>query len=226
MSASSPTTTTAPLRDGERLTRAEFLRRWEAQPDLKFAERIEGVVRLMMTPLHIRTHGSPSGYVGWCLVNYSMATPGTLYGSDSTIHVDGDNDFQPDHTLLIEPSLGGQARDEGETIAGAPELVVEVAASTAKRDLGVKKNVYRRAGVLEYLVWETKKKIIHVFLNRGGEFIPVELTSGVFKSQAFPGLWIDAAALIARDVEKLQKTAAAGLAHRSHAAFVKKLAAK
>jgi hypothetical protein len=35
-----------PLRDGDRLTRDEFLRRWDAMPDVKWTELIDGVVHM------------------------------------------------------------------------------------------------------------------------------------------------------------------------------------
>jgi Uma2 family endonuclease len=226
MSAASPpkSTSLAPLRDGERLTRAEFMRRWEAQPELKFAERIEGVVHLMASPVSPQRHGNPSEFIGWCLANYSMVTRGTFVAGESTFHIDGDNDIQPDHALTFEPGFGGQTSEDGEYISGAPELVVEVSASTVRRDLGVKFKVYRRAGVKEYLVWETKKKTIHCFVNSEGEFLPATLNDGVFKSQAFPGLWIDVAALVADDMVKVKATSEAGLASKEHAEFVKMLA--
>lgn len=228
MSSASPpkSTSLSPLRDGERLTRAEFMRRWEAQPELKFGERIEGVVHLREMRVSFFYHGVPHSTKGWCLTNYSMDTPGTLCGANCTTHVDGDNDLQPDHVLLVEPEFGGQSRDADGYVAGAPELVAEIAATTVKRDLGVKFKVYRRAGVKEYLVWETKKKSIHCFVNSEGEFLPATLDDGVFKSQAFPGLWIDVDALVADDLKRVRFTAEAGLTSKEHGEFVRMLAGR
>jgi hypothetical protein len=39
-----PSVLRPPLRDGDRLTSDEFMRRWEGMPDLKFAGLIDGVV--------------------------------------------------------------------------------------------------------------------------------------------------------------------------------------
>jgi len=39
-----------PLREGERMTSNEFLRRWEAMPDLKHAELIDGIVFIRLRP--------------------------------------------------------------------------------------------------------------------------------------------------------------------------------
>jgi len=47
-----------PLRDGDRLTRAEFERRWDAMPEVTKAELIDGVVH-MPAALSI-DHGAPT----------------------------------------------------------------------------------------------------------------------------------------------------------------------
>jgi hypothetical protein len=44
-----------PLEGGDHLTRDEFERRYEAQPDIKRAELIEGVV-YMPSPVRARSH--------------------------------------------------------------------------------------------------------------------------------------------------------------------------
>ena len=211
-----------PLRNGQRLTRSEFLRRWEAMPELKRAERIEG--RVSLSPPISLDHSDPHGFVIWCLMTYRMATPGVRSLNETTVHIDGDNDLQPDTGLFIDPNVGGQTRYVGSYPAGAPELVVEVAESTAGKDLGPKLAVYRRAGVLEYLVWEAKKKSIHAFVNQEGQFKAANVEEGVFKSDAFPGLWLDLAALAADDMAKVQSTLAAGLTDPAHAKFKRKLA--
>ena len=47
-----------PLENGDRLTRDEFERRYEAMPHLKKAELIEGVV-YVPSPVRYRHHGAP-----------------------------------------------------------------------------------------------------------------------------------------------------------------------
>jgi Uma2 family endonuclease len=212
------------LREGQRLTRSEFMRRWEAMPELKHAERIEGVVQLVTPPISAWEHGNPQLLIGSVLLEYSRLTPGTFAFSDSTIQIDGDNDLQPDLGLIVEPSSGGQTRRVGTLLAGAPELVVEIAASTTKQDLGRKLSVYRRAGVKEYLVWRTRQKEIDCFVNREGQFEATKFDQNILKSEVFPGLWIDINALVAGLLEKVHATLAAGLADPSHAKFKRKLA--
>jgi Uma2 family endonuclease len=211
------------LRNGQRLTRSEFMRRWEAMPELKRAERIEGRVSLMSPRISL-DHSDPHSVLIWCLMTYRMATPGVRSLNETTVHIDGDNDLQPDVGLFIDPNVGGQTRYVGSYPAGAPELVVEVAETTASRDLGPKFEVYRRAGVLEYLVWETRKKSIHAFVNQEGQFKAAKADESIFRSKSFPGLWLDLAAMTADELAKVQSTLAAGLNDPAHAKFKRKLA--
>lgn len=118
------------LENGDRLTRVEFERRYEAMPRLKRAELIEGVVYLP-SPVNLRHHGQPHyDLIGW-LTAYRAKTPGLLMGDNSTVRLDLDNEPQPDVQLLIEPERGGQATIDDDYVEGAPELVAEVAASSA-----------------------------------------------------------------------------------------------
>ena len=218
-----PKTRIPPLRHGQRLTRAEFMRRWEAMPELKHAERIEGKVDIMTPPISF-DHSDPHSFVVWCLMTYRRATPGVRSLNETTTHVDGDNDFQPDAGLVIDPLHGGQTRYAGKYLEGAPELVVEVAESSLRKDMGIKLEIYRRAGVLEYLVWHPSAKAINCFRNRAGQFVPADLEGGVFKSNPFPGLWLNVPALVAEDLDAVWETLSAGLADPAHAKFKRKLA--
>src|SRR4051794_27824958 len=69
-----------PLEAGDRLTRDEFERRYEAMPEVKKAELIEGIV-YMGSPVRVPQHGQPHfDIIGW-LSFYRAATPGTI-GAD------------------------------------------------------------------------------------------------------------------------------------------------
>ena len=50
---------------------------------------------------------------------------------------------QPDIHLRIQPEYGGQSRDEKGLSVGAPELAAEIAGSSARLDLGPKRNLVR-----------------------------------------------------------------------------------
>jgi Uma2 family endonuclease len=213
-----------PLEAGDRLTRAEFERRYAAMPHLKKAELIEGVVYMPAAVRYTR-HGRPHSYLNQWLGNYVEDTPGVDCASDSSARLDLDNMPQPDAMLLILPECGGQCQiSEDDYIENAPELVAEVSSSTVSFDLHTKKNVYRRCGVREYIVWRVLDQQIDWFILSEGDFIRLEPASGgIYKSATFPGLWLDAAALIAGSLKKVTNALKQGIATPEHAEFVKRL---
>jgi Uma2 family endonuclease len=213
-----------PLQPGDRLTRAEFERRYDATPGLKKAELIEGVV-YMPRPVSQEGHSAPHfDLIGW-LSAYRAATPGVEGGDNGSLRLDLDNMPQPDAFLRITEACGGQSRiDADGYVEGAPELVAEVAATTASYDLHAKLNVYRRHGVREYLVWRVYDRAIDYFALRDGRYDRLPPAGkGMYQSEVFPGLWLDPAALIAGDLPKVSAALQKGLANRKHAAFVAKL---
>src|SRR5437867_11206235 len=208
-----------PLENGDRLTREEFERRYDAMPNLKKAELIEGVV-YMPSPVRHRRHGRPHlRLIGW-LSLYEAATP-VEGGDNSTARVDLDNEPQPDALLLIDPARGGQALiDPDDYVQGAPELVAEIAASSASYDLHTKLNVYRRNGVREYLVWRTLDRVGDWFVLRQDQFVALVPDAGILKSEVFSGLWLDADALIRGDMARVLAVVQQGLGSPEHAAFL------
>ena len=211
------------LRDGDRLSSGEFMRRWEAMPDLKHAELIDGIV-YMASPLsspHSRFHFIFTHWLGI----YEDHTEGCEVGMEGTWLM-GERDVpQPDTTLRILPGKGGQSSDEGDYTAGAPELIVEIATSSRARDLGVKLRMYERMGVQEYLVAVTSQsKLIWNVLTPGGYRSYGPDADGVIRSRCFPGLWLDTIALWSLDKARLHAVLRQGLATPEHAAFVARLA--
>ncbi|MCS6812714.1 MAG: Uma2 family endonuclease [Cyanobacteria bacterium] len=213
-----------PLESGDRLTRAEFERRYQATPEKFKAELIEGVV-YVASPVRV-FHGNPHfSLITWLGV-YCTATPG-ISGSDNvTIRLDMDNEPQPDALLRIE--TGGTSRiSEDGYLEGAPELVAEIATSSAAIDLGAKKNAYRRNGVQEYLVWQTFENRFSWFRLQSEAFVLVEPDGdGVIRSTAFPGLWLAVDALLAGRMMQVLNVLQAGIADPAHQAFVQELAGR
>ena len=187
------TDTTRPLvrlESGDRLTREEFHRRYCARPDIKRAELIEGVV-YVHSPMRFDLHDRPATIINGWLFNYRIKTPGVEQGSGGTIYLDPDSEVQPDAFLFWEPPSwpGGIRRTPDGYLAGAPELVAEVAASSAAYDLGDKLRAYRRAGVQEYIVWRVLDRAVDWFRLRGDEYVRLEPDErGVIASEVFPGL--------------------------------------
>jgi Uma2 family endonuclease len=141
-----------PLESGDRLSRAEFWRRYDAHPEIKVAELVEGSV-YVGSPVRWTEHAEPRGcLVGWA-TTYCASTPGVRCGDNATVRLDNDNVVQPDVLLLVAPELGGRCQESQDGyLEGPPELVVEVAASSASYDLHQKLRVYQRSGIQEYLV--------------------------------------------------------------------------
>ena len=217
--------TLPPLENGDRLTRAEFERRYEAMPELKKAELIEGAV-FMPSPVRLSRHGEPHIDLSTWLRIYSIGTSGVRASLESSVRMDLDNEPQPDVCLFIDPARGGQARiSEDDYLEGAPELMAEVASSSASYDLHVKLHVYRRSGVREYLVWRVLDRQIDWFVLREGRYEPLAPGSdGILKSTVFPGLWLDPSALLSGDLARVLAVVGEGCGTAEHQAFVKSLA--
>lgn len=220
-----PAAAVPPLMDGERLSREEFVRRYEAMPPGFKAELIEGVV-YVASPLSNEFHGAPNARIDHWLGAYWEETEGTDFGVNSTVRFDTDDEPQPDAHLRILPECGGRAaQDAAGFLTAAPELVVEIAATSAGRDLGPRKRLFLRKGVREYLVWRVRDRAVDWFVADGGEFVPLPLEDGTYRSRTFPGLWMEPAAFIGDVRRRLLAALRAGLASAEHADFVRRLEA-
>lgn len=212
------------LQPGDRLTRAEFEKRFDATPGLKKAELIEGTV-YMPPPVSHSDHGSPHADLMAFVGLYRIHTPGVIGGDNSSLRLDLDNMPQPDAYLMIPSMCGGQATvDEDGYVSGAPELIAEIAASSVSYDLHQKLNVYRRSGVREYVVWRTQDRAIDYFILRAGEYQRLSPgDDGICRSEVFPGLWLSTEAMLAGDLAAVAKVVQQGAASDEHASFLKRV---
>jgi Uma2 family endonuclease len=214
-----------PLENGDRLNRYEFERRYSAMSHPQKAELIEGVVYMAAAALRFKSHGQPHAQImGW-LWTYEVATPGVALGDTPTVRLDLENEPQPDAVLLIEAQSGGQSRlSLDDYVEGAPELVAEVAASSAAIDLGDKKRAYRRNGIKEYIVWQVFEQKLDWFSLQDGEYVSLPIDAdGVIRSRIFPGLWLAVEDLLAGKMAQVLAVLQAGLASPEQAAFVQQL---
>jgi Uma2 family endonuclease len=214
-----------PLEDGARLSRAEFERRYGAMTGLKKAELIEGIVN-MPSPVNFRRHGMPHGRVVAWIGHYQAETPGVEYAPEVTVRLDPENEFQPDAVLLIKPENGGLAKlSDDDYLEGAPDLVVEDSSSTVGVDLGKKLPIYCRNGVREYIVWRVRERRIDWFVLRDGTYAPLcPDDHGVYRSEVFPGLWLDRDAMLRHDTAAILETLRRGMAGAEHQRFIDRLA--
>lgn len=213
-----------PLENGDHLSREEFERRWDAMPNLRHAELIEGVV-YMAAALRQTFHGRPHSYIMAWLTSYALLSPGVDVGNASSIRLDLNNEPQPDGHLRLPAALGGKATvDEEGYVCGAPDLIVEVTASTVSIDMHLKLQLYRRHGVQEYVVWRTHDEEIDWFVLRDGEYQRLPLTSdGWYRSERFPGLRLRPQVLLHGFSDAIHAMMHEGMKSPEHAAFVERL---
>jgi Uma2 family endonuclease len=215
-----------PLEAGDHLDQATFHERYEAMPPAFRAELIGGMV-IVPSPL-AQGHGVYHALVVAWLGNYWIATPGTQAADNVTTILGELSEPQPDGVLIIEPASGGQTGlSEAGYMTGPPELIVEVASSSASIDLHTKRRDYERAGVLEYVVVVLRQGIIGWFVWQSGTYQDMAAdTDGIFRSRVFPGLWLHADALLRLDGAQVMAVLQQGLATPAHAAFVQQLQAR
>jgi Uma2 family endonuclease len=208
------------LRGGDHLSQPEFHRRYLQYPDhIKF-ELIGGIV-YMASPLS-RFHSRYDGKIGFMCELYSFSSPGTEVLHNATTILSEDDEPQPDLGLRILPEYGGLSRNQDKYVGGAVELIVEVAVSSRAIDLHAKRDAYKKAGVIEYLVVCVDPPELHWHHFPDDTLLSPD-KKGVIKSRVFPGLWIHAQALLDLDSAKLREVVEQGIASRPHAAFVRKL---
>ena len=213
------------LENGDRLTRREFERRYEARPDIKKAELIEGVV-YMPSPARYGSHARPHAAAMTWLGTYAASTPGVRVADNPTVRLDLDNEPQPDAALFIDPAAGGHVRlSDDDYLEGAPELIAEIAGSSASYDLHDKLHAYRRNGVREYLVWRTLDRGIDWFELVDGVYRPLQPdAAGVVSSRVFPGLRLAIDAMLQGVLAAVLRELQRGLGEATHTAFVTSLA--
>ena len=212
------------LLNGDHLTVPEFERRYEAIENDQKAELIEGIV--VMSPPISSDHGTSNASVAWLLGHYSAATPRTAVAVNTSVRLDGKNEYQPDVMLWIQSgSMSRMQTGVNSVQDGRPELAVEISLSSHAYDLHEKKAVYQRNQVSEYIVWEVMDARIQWFILEKGEYVHSEgRADGVHCSRIFPGLWLHLPALLSGDSKKALRVLNRGIESTAHKDFVKQLA--
>jgi Uma2 family endonuclease len=224
MNFPTPITPLPPLENGDKLSRDEFERRYNAMPHLNKAELVEGIVYLA-SPLHFESHGQPHGFILTWLGTYCAATPRVYFADNATVRLDTNTEVQPDALLFLPSTQGGRCHiSEDDFLVGSPELIIEVAASSASYDLHSKRQVYQRCGVLEYLIWVVYEQRFEWLQLQQGQYLPLQPDArGLLHSQIFPGLVLAVAALLTRNLAQVLAELQKGLQTTEHTAFVEQL---
>jgi Uma2 family endonuclease len=156
---------------------------------------------------------------------YVENTPGMEGMDNATTILGWRSEPRPDALLRVLPECGGRSYDEKGYLHGAPELVAEVSKATRYVDLGPKLGDYERAGVLEYVVRAIGPDEVYWFGQEHGALVQRSIDDdGLYRSTAFPGLWLDPEALLKGDRRRLRAVVDLGCATPEHAAFIARLA--
>jgi Uma2 family endonuclease len=211
-----------PLNSGDRLTRREFEQGYAAMPANLKCELIEGVV-YMASPVRV-DHARPHSFImGW-LYAYLAATPGLDVLDNVSVRLDADNEVQPDAILRRAEKAGGRSRIVEGYVEGAPELVVEIAASSASYDRYEKMKVYHRSGVMEYIVWQVYDAKLEWFVAIEGEYEWLAPDAeGILRSPNFPGLCLPVNDMVTGNHGRALAVLQQGLSTPDHEAFIKLL---
>jgi hypothetical protein len=136
---------------------------------------------------------------------YASRHPETEALANATVILDTENTVQPHALLRRLPEHGGLTRvNEAGYLAGPPELIVEVAASSASIDLRDKRRAYCRNGVREYLVWLVAEARLEWFCLEDDDYRPqLPDAQSVLHSRVFPGLRLPVTPLLAGDTAKV-----------------------
>ncbi|MGI8668280.1 MAG: Uma2 family endonuclease [Aridibacter sp.] len=213
-----------PLENGDRLTQKEFHRRYEAMPKNVKAELIKGIV-YMASPVRVTKHGKPHSNLMSCLGLYHLSTNGLMLLDNATYIVNENYEPQPDILLRIEEEYGGKSWiNEDDYLEGSPELVVEIASSSASYDLHDKLKIYEEKGVQEYIVWRVLDEKIDWFSLENGKYKKLSVDeNGIIESKVFKGLRLNISALLEDDLKKVLRDLQSGLESTDYKKFAKQL---
>lgn len=209
------------LHNGDCMLRGEFHRRYSQMPAEYRAELVGGIV---FEPSPVSWwHGEHHSQLNYLLKAYSIHTPHVSVAECPSLFLSEEDEVQPDLVLRLSEKAGGNSQlTKSGYIVGAPELVAEISYSSRSIDLHLKKNRYKLAGVIEYIVVCLEPKRVYWFNLEDGKDLPT--VGGITRSVVFPGLWISVDALLELDDKPIVKTLSKGLSSNVHKDFSKDLA--
>jgi hypothetical protein len=174
------------LHAGDRLTRDEFMARWERMPELKFAELLRGVVYL--PERGTLAQGKTRSFLAYWTLMYKIQV-GCVEALSCPTWLMLDDVPQPDLVLRVPPELGGQSSNDGDYGSGPPEFVAEVCLSSRSEYIRAKLDVYQRAGVRECLVISVEERRMEWLVLQHERYQSLSPDDeGASRSEVFPGL--------------------------------------
>jgi Uma2 family endonuclease len=147
---------------------------------------IEG--ELIMTPSPLTEHQIISKNLELLIfIHVKKYNLGLALNAPIDVYLDNKNAYQPD-IIFISNKNKDIIKKTG--IDGSPDLVVEILSqSNAYYDKKVKKEVYERKGVLEYIIIDPKAKNINIFRRTAGGSKKFDETLSVkYKDKAVPDI--------------------------------------
>ena len=127
-------------------------------------ELIGGKLVMMAPPL--TNHNFISGNIYMMLREFLKGKRCKPFGDGTLVCLTEEDHFIPDAMVVCDPD---KIKYNG--VYGAPDLVVEILShSTAKYDLGYKKDIYERCGVREYWIVNPGSKSVSQYVLTDGKF--------------------------------------------------------
>jgi len=120
---------------------------------------------VMMSPAHYR-HAVTQGNLLNIIGNYLRGKKCRVLSEFKVVFSDK-YWLQPDILIICDKS-----KIKGTYIDGAPDFVAEIlSATTYKRDIGIKKDIYEKYGVKEYWILDPRIETVTVYILREGKYI-------------------------------------------------------
>lgn len=121
---------------------------------------VEG--ELYKAPASNRKHQFISGELEFALRKYLEGNPlGEVYDAPFDVELTDINVYQPDIVYFSKQRASYLTEHGAE---GAPDLVIEILLpKTAKLDIGTKREIYARTGVLELWIVEPETRLVKVY---------------------------------------------------------------
>ena len=114
---------------------------------------------------------------------------GEVFDAPTDLHLSEVDVLVPDILVLLSPKLGLIGPKK---IEGAPDVVIEITSpGTAGRDRGIKRAVYERAGVPEYWVVDTRKRVVEQHMLREGKYALAGTEADAIGFGGLPGVTVD-----------------------------------